>query len=79
MNMLDVGSMAAGGLAAILWFLSAILPKYPGKFTSPFSAPSPELVPLAKALILQSRLNAAAAAFTALAVVCSLVEHVTRG
>lgn len=64
-------TLGANVLAALTWGLSAILPRYPRKFTSPFSAPSPELIPLVRALKLQSVLSAVAAILTAIGAVAA--------
>ena len=66
-----IALVAANAVAALLWLLSAIVPRFPTKFTSPYSAPPPELIPMAKALKLQSRLSAGAALCAAAAAALS--------
>lgn len=58
--------------AAGLWLWST-MPKLPDKFTSPYSAPPPELQPMADALRQQSRRNAWGAIAAAAAAFCQVV------
>ena len=69
---LNVATAVFGFVAAILWLWSTA-PKLPAKFTSPYSAPSPELQPMVNALRQQSRRNAWGAMAAAAAALCQVL------
>ena len=73
---LNIASAAAAFGAAAFWLWSTT-PKLPDKFTSPYSAPSPELVTMVAALKKQSWRNAMGAAFAAAAAVLQAVAIIT--
>ena len=66
-------SIAANALAAVLWLLSALLPRFPAKVSGPNGAPSSELRTLARGLKLQGLLSAAAAVCAAVGVTLAAV------
>lgn len=73
-QIINAASAAFAIAAAICWFLST-LPKVPTEYSSPYSAPPPELDDLASALAKQSRRNAWGAGCAGIAAILQVVAQ----
>lgn len=74
-TLLNVLSAISALVAAGFWLWSTT-PKLPTKFTSPYSAPSPQLTPMVEALRTQSRRNAMGAAAAAVAALLQVAANI---
>ncbi len=72
LTMLNLASAVFALLAAGLWLWSTTV-KLPGKFSSPYGAPPPELMDMYRALSDQSQRSAWGATAAALAALCQVI------
>ncbi len=80
MTLISVLNIATGLLALVAagFWLWSTAPKLPEKFTSPYSAPPPQLQNMADALRQQSRRNAWGAMAAAAAALCQVAAAIWK-